>query len=84
MGSNVVPYTTTSSEPPGTSATLCSVIVPSAIDNNMVLLEHLRDTAVFELTARKLDQARADHRLKTSSELVKTYTRRAVAGSGER
>lgn len=54
--------------------------VQAAIDNNTELLERLRDTAVFELTARKLDQARADHRLQTSTELVKTYTRRAVAG----
>jgi small GTP-binding protein len=54
--------------------------VQSALDNNMMLLEHLRDTAVFELTARKLDQAKADHRAKASAELVKTYTRRAVAG----
>ena len=54
--------------------------VQSVIDNDMVLLERLRDTAVFELTARKLDQARADHRRQTSGELVKTYTRRAVAG----
>jgi GTPase Era involved in 16S rRNA processing len=54
--------------------------VQSALDSNMALLEHLRDTAVFELTARKLDQAKAAHRVKASAELVKTYTRRAVAG----
>ena len=54
--------------------------VQSVIDNNMVLLERLRDTAVFELTARKLDEAKAAHRRQTSDELVKTYTRRAVAG----
>jgi hypothetical protein len=35
---------------------------------------------VFELTARKLDQAKADHRSQASADLVKTYTRRAVAG----
>jgi hypothetical protein len=40
----------------------------------------LRDTAVFELTARKLEQSKADHRVRASAELVKTYTRRAVAG----
>jgi hypothetical protein len=54
--------------------------VQSALDSNMALLERLRDTAVFELTARKLEQSKADHRAKASAELVKTYTRRAVAG----
>jgi hypothetical protein len=54
--------------------------VQSALDSNMALLEHLRDTAVFELTARKLEQSKADHRVKASADLVKTYTRRAVAG----
>ena len=54
--------------------------VQSALDSNMALLEHLRDTAVFELTARKLEQSKADHRAKASADLVKTYTRRAVAG----
>jgi hypothetical protein len=54
--------------------------VQSALDSNMALLERLRDTAVFELTARKLDQAKAEHRTRTAADLVKTYTRRAVAG----
>jgi len=54
--------------------------VQSALDSNMELLERLRDTSVFELTARKLDQAKAEHRLKASADLVRTYTRRAVAG----
>ena len=54
--------------------------VQSALDSNMALLERLRDTAVFELTARKLEQSKAEHRVKASAELVKTYTRRAVAG----
>ncbi len=54
--------------------------VQSALDSNMTLLERLRDTAVFELTARKLDQAKAEHRSQASADLVKTYTRRAVAG----
>jgi hypothetical protein len=54
--------------------------VQSALDSNMALLEHLRDTSVFELTARKLEQSKADHRVKASADLVKTYTRRAVAG----
>jgi hypothetical protein len=54
--------------------------VQSALDSNVELLERLRDTAVFELTARKLDQAKLDHRATASAGLVKTYTRRAVAG----
>ena len=54
--------------------------VQAALDDNMALLQHLRDTAVFELTARKLEQSRAQHRVTASAELVKTYTRRAVAG----
>jgi hypothetical protein len=40
----------------------------------------LRDTAVFKLTARKLEQSRLDHRTRKSAELVKTYTGRAVVG----
>jgi hypothetical protein len=54
--------------------------VQSALDSNMALLEHLRDTAVFELTAHKLEQSKAEHRVKASADLVKTYTQRAVAG----
>jgi GTP-binding protein EngB required for normal cell division len=54
--------------------------VQAALDSNMALLEHLRDSAVFELTARKLEHSKAEHRLKSSAALVKTYTRRAVAG----
>jgi predicted GTPase len=54
--------------------------VQAALDKNMALLEHLRDTAIFELTARKLEQSKAEHRKQASADLVKTYTRRAVAG----
>jgi hypothetical protein len=54
--------------------------VQAALDSNMALLEHLRDTAIFELTAHKLEQSKAQHRVQASAELVKTYTRRAVAG----
>ena len=52
----------------------------SVLDGNVELLEHLRDTAVFKLTARKLEQSKLDHRTRKSAELVKTYTRRAVVG----
>jgi len=54
--------------------------VQAALDSNMALLEHLRDTAIFELTARKLELSKARHRVQASADLVKTYTRRAVAG----
>ncbi|MBT8116998.1 MAG: 50S ribosome-binding GTPase [Gammaproteobacteria bacterium] len=54
--------------------------VQSVLDRNPVLLQHLRDTAVFALTARKLDQAKAQHQAREAEALVKTYTRRAVAG----
>jgi predicted GTPase len=54
--------------------------VQAALDSNMALLEHLRDTSVFELTARKLEASRAAHRAAASDDIVRTYTRRAVAG----
>jgi len=54
--------------------------VQSVIDGNMALLERLRDTAVFQLTVRKLEQSKLDHRARKSAELVKTYTGRAVVG----
>jgi hypothetical protein len=54
--------------------------VQSALDRNLALLEQLRDTAVFQLTVQKLEQSKAEHRVKASAEHVKTYTRRAVAG----
>ncbi|MGD2055320.1 MAG: 50S ribosome-binding GTPase [Gammaproteobacteria bacterium] len=54
--------------------------VQRVLDGNPELLEHLRDTAVFALTQRKLDQSRAAHRSQEAAGLVKKYTRRAVAG----
>jgi small GTP-binding protein len=54
--------------------------VQSVLDRDLALLEHLRDTAVFALTARKLEQSKAEHRARAAADLVKTYTRRAVAG----
>jgi small GTP-binding protein len=54
--------------------------VQAALDNNLALLEQLRDTAIFALSARKLEQSKAAHRKTESAALVKTYTRRAVAG----
>ena len=54
--------------------------VQRVLDGNLALLEHLRDTAVFELTQRKLEQSRAAHRSQEAAGVVKKYTRRAVAG----
>ncbi len=54
--------------------------VQAALDSNMELLEHLRDTAVFELTARKLEASLAEHRIAAAADIIRTYTRRAVAG----
>jgi predicted GTPase len=54
--------------------------VQRVLDGNLELLEHLRDTAVFALTQRKLEQSQAVHRSQEAAELVKKYTRRAVAG----
>ena len=54
--------------------------VQRVLDSNMELLEHLRDTAVFKLAARKLEDSKAAHRTQKSGELVRTYTRRAVVG----
>ncbi len=56
------------------------VAVQSVLDSNMGLLERLRDTAVFALTVRKLEQSKLEHRARKSAELVKTYTGRAVVG----
>jgi len=54
--------------------------VQRVLDGNLELLEHLRDTAVFTLTAHKLEQSRASHRSRAAADLVKKYTRRAIAG----
>jgi predicted GTPase len=54
--------------------------VQSVLDSNISLLEHLRDTAVFRLTAQKLEQSKQEHRTRASADIVRTYTRRAVAG----
>jgi GTPase Era involved in 16S rRNA processing len=54
--------------------------VQEILDNNLELLEELRDTAVFELASQKLERAKAEHRITESRELVNKYTRRAVVG----
>ena len=51
------------------------------LDSNQELMEQLRDTAVMLLAAEKLEQARDVHREQRATELVQTYSRRAVVGA---
>jgi len=51
------------------------------LDESPLVMEQLRDSAVFLLAARHLDQAEAAHRETKSSELVARYSRRAVIGA---
>ncbi len=51
------------------------------LDNNQALMEQLRDTAVLMLAAEKLKQARNTHRERQSTELVESYSKRAVIGA---
>jgi len=51
------------------------------LDNNHELMEQLRDTAVLMLAAEKLEQARDIHREQKASELVQSYSKRAVVGA---
>jgi len=51
------------------------------IDDDPELLERLRDSAVFTLAARRLEQAEDEYRRKRSDELVTEYSRKAVVGA---
>jgi len=51
------------------------------LDNNHELMEQLRDTAVLMLATEKLEQARDIHRKQKASELVQSYSKRAVVGA---
>ena len=51
------------------------------LDHNHELMEQLRDTAVLLLAAEKLEQARDVHREQQASELVQTYSKRAMVGA---
>ena len=51
------------------------------LDENLELMESLRDTAVLMLATEKLDQARHAHRESQAEELVHRYSRRAVVGA---
>lgn len=44
-------------------------------------LEALRDGAVFELVAQRLDEKEAEHRRQRAGELTRSYTRKAIVGA---
>ncbi|MFT5141042.1 MAG: small GTP-binding protein [Rhodothermales bacterium] len=51
------------------------------LDENLELMEALRDTAVLILASEKLDVARDEHREAQATSLVSKYSRRAVIGA---
>jgi GTP-binding protein EngB required for normal cell division len=51
------------------------------LDQDRVLMESLRETAVLTLASEKLDSARDRHRARKADELVTKYSRRAVFGA---
>jgi GTP-binding protein EngB required for normal cell division/uncharacterized protein (DUF697 family) len=51
------------------------------IDDNLDLMEQLRESAVLLLAAEKLQQARDLHREQQADELVSRYAKRAVVGA---
>ncbi|CAK0751634.1 GTP-binding protein [Gammaproteobacteria bacterium] len=55
--------------------------VQRCIDADLGTLEKLRDSAVFVLAARKLDEAVASHRHGKAEELISHYSRKAVLGA---
>lgn len=57
------------------------VALQRQLDNNHELMEQLRDTAVLLLAAEKLEHARDAHREQQASELVQSYSKRAVVGA---
>ena len=51
------------------------------IDNNPERLEQLRDSAIFTLAARTLEEAELQQRLEKGQSLVRNHTRSAVVGA---
>jgi len=51
------------------------------LDENLALMEELRDTAVLLLATEKLEAARDEHREKEAARLVNAYSKRAVVGA---
>jgi len=51
------------------------------IDEDPAALERLRDSAVFVLTARRLEEALAEQRRRKANDLVDSYAKKAVVGA---
>ncbi len=51
------------------------------LDEDLELLEQLRDTSVFVLAARTLDQAQRSHRNERATEITRDYARKAMIGA---
>ncbi len=51
------------------------------LDENLELMEALRDTAVLTLAFEKLDFARDEHREQRAQALVRKYSKRAIVGA---
>ena len=51
------------------------------LDEDPEVLERLRDTSVFVLVARTLDQAQRGHRAERAAEITASYSRKAMIGA---
>ena len=77
--------------PDGTESTEMRTIEPDIkdlaralqrrIDNNPERLEQLRDSAIFTLAARSLEEAELQQRIEKGNSLVRNHTRSAVVGA---
>ena len=55
--------------------------IQHTIDSHENTLDQLRDTAVFVLAAKQLEQAEAEQREQKAKDIVSQYTKRAIVGS---
>lgn len=51
------------------------------MDEDLEVLEKLRDTSVFVLVAKRLDEAELAHRRQRAEELTRSYSRKAMIGA---
>lgn len=51
------------------------------IDSDQGMLDQLRDSSLFVLISRQLDQAEASHRRERARQLVNSYTKKAMVGA---
>jgi small GTP-binding protein len=51
------------------------------IDEDPQVLEKLRDTSVFVLVAKRIDEAELDHRRARAEELTRSYSKKAMVGA---